>query len=171
MDIILSAIIDGCFAAVAGLGFAFACNPPIRTLFLSALLAAIAHGTRFYLLQFDIFGLASATFISAFLIGLIGLLLAKKVRCPMEIIAFPALLPMIPGMYAYRTILSITSFASEDNMEKQYKLLVEITNNLMTTISVAFAIAVGVSITLIIFHEQSLMMTRRGFKKYTENKS
>lgn len=171
MDIIISAIIDGCFAAVAGLGFAFACNPPIRTLFLSALLAAIAHGTRFYLLQFDIFGLASATFISAFLIGLIGLLLAKKVRCPMEIIAFPALLPMIPGMYAYRTILSITSFASEDNMEKQYKLLVEITNNLMTTISVAFAIAVGVSITLIIFHEQSLMMTRRGFKKYTENKS
>lgn len=171
MDIILSAIIDGCFAAVAGLGFAFACNPPIRTLFLSALLAAIAHGSRFYLLQFDIFGLASATFISAFLIGLIGLLLAKKVRCPMEIIAFPALLPMIPGMYAYRTILSITSFASEDNMEKQYKLLVEITNNLMTTISVAFAIAVGVSITLIIFHEQSLMMTRRGFKKYTENKS
>lgn len=164
MDIILSAIIDGCFAAVAGLGFAFACNPPIRTLFLSALLAAIAHGSRFYLLQFDIFGLASATFISAFLIGLIGLLLAKKVRCPMEIIAFPALLPMIPGMYAYRTILSITSFASEDNMEKQYKLLIEITNNLMTTISVAFAIAVGVSITLIIFHEQSLMMTRRGFK-------
>ena len=82
----------------------------------------------------------------------------------MEIIAFPALLPMIPGMYAYRTILSIASFANENELENQYKLLIEITNNLMTTISVAFALAVGISITLIIFYEQSLMMTRRSFK-------
>ena len=83
----------------------------------------------------------------------------------MEIIAFPALLPMIPGMYAYRTILSIVSFGNEDDLEAQYKLLIEITNNLMTTISVAFALAVGISITLIIFHEQSLMMTRKSFRK------
>ncbi len=162
MDILISALIDGAFAAIAGLGFAFACNPPIKTLFLSALLAAVAHGSRFYLLHF--IGIASATFIAAFFIGLIGLIFAKKAKCPMEIIAFPALLPMIPGMYAYRTILSIVSFANENDLETQYKLLIEITNNLMTTISVAFALAVGISITLIIFYEQSLMMTRRGFK-------
>lgn len=171
MDILLQAVIDGCFAAIAGLGFAFACNPPMKTLFLSALLAAIAHGSRFYLLQFEVFGLASASFISAFIIGLIGLIFAKKVRCPMEIIAFPALLPMIPGMYAYRTILSIASFANENDLEKQYKLLVEITNNLMTTISIATAIAVGISITLVIFHEQSLMMTRRNFKSFNTKDS
>lgn len=162
MEIIISALTDAAFAAVAGLGFAFTCNPPIKTLFLSALLAAIAHGTRFYFLHF--MGIASATFIAAFFIGLLGLIFAKKVKCPMEIITFPALLPMIPGMYAYRTILSIASFVNEDKLENQYKLLIQITNNLMTTISVAFAIAVGVSITLIIFYEQSLMMTRRSFR-------
>lgn len=163
MEILISALIDGVFAAIAGLGFAFACNPPIKTLFLSALLAAIAHGSRFYLLHY--IGIASATFIAAFFIGLLGLIFAKKIKCPMEIIAFPALLPMIPGMYAYRTILSIVSFGNEDDLEAQYKLLIEITNNLMTTISVAFALAVGISITLIIFHEQSLMMTRKSFRK------
>ncbi len=162
MEILISALIDGAFAAIAGFGFAFACNPPIKALLLSALLAAIAHGSRFYLLHF--IGIASATFIAAFFIGLLGLIFAKKVKCPMEIIAFPALLPMIPGMYAYRTILSIASFANENELENQYKLLIEITNNLMTTISVAFALAVGISITLIIFYEQSLMMTRRSFK-------
>lgn len=170
MEILVSTIIDGCFAAVAGLGFAFACSPPLKTLFLSALLAAIAHATRFFLLQFD-FGIASSSFVAAFLIGIIGLIFAKRVRCPMEIITFPALLPMTPGMYAYRTILSITSFASENDLDKQYKLLIEITNNLMTTISVSIAIAVGVSITLIIFHEQSLMMTRKSFKSSEEYKN
>ena len=163
MEILVSALIDGAFAAVAGLGFAFTCNPPMKTLFLSALLASIAHATRFYLLHF--IGIASATFLASFFIGLLGLMYAKKVKCPMEIITFPALLPMIPGMYAYRTILSIASFGSENDLQMQYKLLVEITNNLMTTISVAFALAVGISITLIIFHEQSLMMTRKSLKK------
>nr|WP_258865566.1 threonine/serine exporter family protein [Helicobacter sp. MIT 99-5507] len=160
---LISVLIDGGFAAIAGLGFAFGCNPPIKTLFLSALLASIAHASRFYLLHH--IGIASATFIAAFFIGLLGLIFAKKTKCPMEIITFPALLPMIPGMYAYRTILSIASFGNEDNLEIQYKLLIEITNNLMTTISVAFALAVGISITLIIFHEQSLMMTRKSFRK------
>lgn len=166
---LISALIDGGFAAIAGLGFAFACNPPLRTLFLSALLAAIAHGGRFYLLQFDFFTLAGASFIASFTIGLIGLIFAKKMRCPMEIITFPALLPMIPGMYAYRTILSIVSFAGEEDIDRQLKLLVDMTNNLMTTISVAFAIAVGVSITLIIFREQSLMMTRANFRIFNKN--
>ncbi len=163
MDIVFSAIFDGCFAAIAGLGFAYACNPPIRTLFISAFLAAIGHGLRFYLLQID-FGITSATFFSSFSIGIFGLMFAKQVRCPTEIITFPALLPMIPGMYAYRTILSVVSFSSETNTDAQYKLLVEMTNNLITTVSVALAIAVGISITLLIFYEQSFMMTRRSFK-------
>ncbi|RDU64698.1 threonine/serine exporter family protein [Helicobacter sp. MIT 14-3879] len=163
MQIFVSAIIDGCFAAVAGLGFAYACNPPKRTLLISALLAAIAHAFRFYMQQNN-FGITSATFFSAFSVGILGLIFAKKLKCPTEIITFPAILPMIPGMYAYRTILSIVSFSSSNDINTQYKLLVEITNNLITTLSVALAIAVGISISLLIFYEQSFMMTRKGFK-------
>ncbi|MDE6885523.1 MAG: threonine/serine exporter family protein [Helicobacteraceae bacterium] len=163
MQVIVSSLIDGGFAAIAGLGFAYACNPPIRTLFISAFLAAIAHAFRFYLMQLD-FGITSATFFSAFIVGILGLIFAKKVKCPTEIITFPAILPMIPGMYAYRTILSIVSFSQENNTESQYKLLIELTNNLITTISVALAIAVGISLSLLIFYEHSFMMTRKSFK-------
>lgn len=163
MQVIISAVIDGCFAAIAGLGFAYACNPPKKTLLISAILAAIAHALRYYLQQNSL-GITSATFISAFSIGILGLIFAKKLRVPTEIITFPAILPMIPGMYAYRTILSIVSFSKENDTSMQSKLLVEITNNLLTTLSVALAIAVGITLSLLIFYEHSFMMTRKGFR-------
>lgn len=40
---------DMFFAALTGFGFAYVCNPPFKTLILSAILAAIAHGMRFIL--------------------------------------------------------------------------------------------------------------------------
>lgn len=59
---------DMFFAAVAGFGFAYACNPPLKTLILSALLAAIAHGLRFTLVEYFHFQtLAIATFVASFL--------------------------------------------------------------------------------------------------------
>lgn len=160
MTLLVSALIDAAFAAIAGLGFAYGCNPPKRTIFASAILAALAHGLRFYLQQSG-FGITSATFCAAFSIGILGLVFAKRLKTPTEIITFPAILPMIPGMYAYRTILSIASFSSESDLEIQGKLLVNITNNFITTLSVSLAIAVGISISLVIFYEQSFMMTRK----------
>lgn len=160
MSLIISALIDAGFAAVAGLGFAYGCSPPKRTIIATALLAAIAHGVRFYL-QKSGFGITSATFFAALIVGILGFMCAKKLKTPTEIITFPAILPMIPGMYAYRTILSIVSFSSESDLELQGKLLVNITNNLITTFSVSLAIAVGISLSLVIFYEQSFMMTRK----------
>ncbi|MGX3010168.1 threonine/serine exporter family protein [Helicobacter sp. 23-1044] len=158
--LLINSLIDAGFAAVAGLGFAYGCNPPMRTIFVSALLAAVAHGARFYLQQSG-FDITSATFCAAFIIGILGMMLAKRLKTPTEIITFPAILPMIPGMYAYRTILSIANFSSEGDLEAQGRLLVQITNNLITTFSVSLAIAVGISISLVIFYEQSFMMTRK----------
>lgn len=160
MGLIINSLIDAGFAAIAGLGFAFGCNPPKRTIFASAILAAIAHGVRFYLQQSGL-GITSATFFAALLVGIVGFLCAKKLKTPTEIITFPAILPMIPGMFAYRTILSIVSFSSESDLELQAKLLVNLTNNLITTISVSLAIAIGISLSLVIFYEQSFMMTRK----------
>lgn len=160
MTLVISALIDASFAAVAGLGFAYGCNPPKRTIIVSAILAAIAHGVRFYLQQSG-FGITSATFFAALIMGILGFMCAKRLKTPTEIITFPAILPMIPGMFAYRTILSIVSFSSESNLEEQGRLLVNITNNFITTFSVSLAIAVGISISLVIFYEQSFMMTRK----------
>lgn len=163
---------DMCFAAVAGFGFAYSCNPPFRVLFLSAFLASIGHGFRFTLSEFvNVPNLAIATFFASFLVGCIGMLLAKLSKTPAEIIAFPALLPMIPGIYAYLAILYLFNFINEKDIVLKTQNLVHFFDYFLTTMSVTLALAVGVSVTLLIFFEQSFMVTRHSrlfdrYKKY-----
>ena len=65
-----SVLMDMFFAALAGFAFAYNCSPPLRTLFLSAGLAAIGHGFRFALIEiFNIDNLALATFLASFVVG------------------------------------------------------------------------------------------------------
>ncbi|TQR30993.1 hypothetical protein DMB92_07160 [Campylobacter sp. MIT 99-7217] len=164
--------IDMFFAALAGFGFAYSCKPPVRVLFLSAILASIGHGFRFALVEFfSIPNLAIATFAASFLVGCCGMLFAKISKTPSEVIAFPALLPMIPGIYAYRAILYLFSFINEKDMTLKTHNLVEFFDYFLTTVSITLALAVGVSITLLIFFEQSFMVTRNSgifdrYKKY-----
>ncbi|MBK1971481.1 threonine/serine exporter family protein [Campylobacter sp. 2018MI35] len=156
-----SIIGDMFFAAIAGLGFAYACNPPLKTLMLSALLAAIAHGFRFVLIEYLHFQtLAIATFLASFFIGCLSIALAKMFKTPAEIIVFPALIPMIPGIYAYKAILNLISFIRSENMELKTTYLISFFDYAFTTLSVTLALAIGVSVTLLIFFEQSFMMTR-----------
>lgn len=160
---------DMFFAALVSFGFAYSSNPPTRILFLSAFCAAIGHGTRFALQEFSyVQNLAIATFLAAFVVGCLGMALAKISKTPAEIIAFPALLPMIPGIYAYRAILYLFNFINTDEVELKTRYLVQFFDYFFTTLSVTLALAVGVSVTLLLFFEQSLMMTRHSgfFSKY-----
>ena len=151
---------DMLFAAIAGFGFAYACNPPLKTLILSAFLAAIAHGLRFALLNYFHFQtLAIATFVASFCIGCLGILFAKISKTPAEIIAFPALIPMIPGIYAYQAILYLFSFIRSEDIKAKTNFLIGFFDHFFT-LSVTLSLAVGVSVTLLIFFEQSFMMTR-----------
>ncbi|EGS1447894.1 threonine/serine exporter family protein [Campylobacter upsaliensis] len=152
---------DMLFAAIAGFGFAYACNPPLKTLIFSALLAAIAHGLRFALLNYFHFQtLAIATFMASFCIGCLGILCAKISKTPTEIITFPALIPMIPGIYAYQAILYLFSFIRSEDLQAKTNFLIGFFDHFFTALSVTLALAVGVSVTLLIFFEQSFMMTR-----------
>lgn len=170
-EIILSALFDGIVAAVAATGFAFLCNSPRKAVPFSALLAAIGHGLRYYMMNFQGFHIGLSTLTASFCIGLLAMFFAKKLKCPAEVISFPSLLPMIPGMYAYSTILAFAAFAKSDNLDMaiQQELLINIFRNGFTTLSVTMALSVGVILPLLIFYEQSFTMTR--LKKLAGKKS
>ena len=99
---ILELLEDGFFAAIAAVGFAIISNPPRRSLFVSALLAAIGHSIRYFLMHFDSFSLSisQASFFASLSIGCLSVFFAKRLAVPAEVFAFPSLLPMIPGMFA-----------------------------------------------------------------------
>ena len=64
--------------------------------------------------------------------------------CPVDSLpgrgfSFPSLLPMVPGMYAYKTILALIRFMRTEDEEILPNLIVEIFRNGLTT---AFVLAV-----------------------------
>ncbi|QCD52372.1 threonine/serine exporter family protein [Campylobacter sp. RM16192] len=160
VDLMVSVVVDAMFAAIAGLGFAYVSSPPKRTLLYSALLAAVAHSFRFLMLQTGLLSIALATLIASFMIGILGMFFAKRLKVPAEIIAFPALLPMVPGIYAYKSILAILSYTKSVEIEQKTMYLMLFFDNAITTMTISIALGVGVSVTLLIFYEQSLMVTR-----------
>lgn len=153
-------ITDGLFAAVAAIGFAVISNPPKRAVTIAALLAAIGHACRFYLLHYTSLDLTTSSLFAAFTIGLLSIPAARLVHCPAEVFSFPALLPMIPGMYAYKSVLALIRFMKSDDETVMQQLIVEIFRNGLTALFVMFALVVGVSLAMFIFYKQSFTMTR-----------
>ena len=96
---------DGFFAAIAAVGFAAISNPPKRAYLYCALIAAIGHSSRFLMMHQSVFGLhiVIASTIAALLVGTLAVLLSPVAKTPAETCLFPSLLPMIPGIYAYKT--------------------------------------------------------------------
>ena len=160
-QILGSVIADAIGAAIAAIGFAVISNPPRRAILYAALLAAIGHSIRFVLLNYAGLDLATASFIAAFSIGMLSLLAGYHIFCPATVLYIPALLPMIPGMYAYRTVFSLIRFLqSSGNDNEAIHYLLEIFKNGITTASVLFGLGVGATIPIFIFYKRALSMAR-----------
>lgn len=100
-------LLDGLFAAVAGIGFASISNPPRSAFSVCAILSAVGHATRFCLMNYCGVRIAFASLTGALIIGLLAGPMARKANCPVEACTLPSLLPMVPGMYAYRAVQAL----------------------------------------------------------------
>ncbi|MDO4707698.1 MAG: threonine/serine exporter family protein [Porphyromonadaceae bacterium] len=153
-------LLDGLYAALAAIGFAAVSNPPKQSFIYVPILAALGHMLRFVLMTHWSVDIALATFLASVLIGAIGIYFAYRARFPSEVFAFPALLPMIPGMYAYRSLLGMIRFmeTTDPNLKEAY--LPQIFSNAITATTTMFALGVGVAIPLFLFYKASFRMTR-----------
>ena len=138
-DFIEAIIFDGFFSSFASIGFAVISNPPRKAILVSAFLAAVGHGLRYCLLHSTSLDIASASFIAAFSIGMLSIFFAKKIHCPAEVFSFPSLLPMIPGMFAYKSILALTKFMQSTDQTASFNYIEQFFRNGITTIFVLFA--------------------------------
>jgi len=159
-ELIRLMIIDGLMAAVAAIGFAVISTPSRKAIFVSAFLAAIGHSLRFFLIKSGL-EISLSTFVAASCIGLLSVLFARIIRCPAEVFSFPSLLPMIPGLFAYRTILSLIKFMQSTDAIKNQGFIMDFFHNGMTAVFILLALVVGVSLPVLIFPKTSFSVTRR----------
>ena len=160
---ILEILQDGFFAAIAAIGFSSISNPPRRAYFYCAMIAAVGHAVRYILTNAGLVQLhiIVASTIAAFTIGLLAVCwAAPKAKCPAETCFFPALLPMIPGMYAYRTIeaLVLCLYHKEEALFSHYLYL--LTYNGFTCTFIILGMVIGATIPIFLFKNVSFQATR-----------
>lgn len=159
-DLYIHLLKDAFFSAVAAAGFSIISNPPKRAILASALLAAIGHSFRLFIITMGV-KITDASLVAALLMGSFSFLTASYIRVPNEVFTFPSLLPMIPGMFAYKSIISMISFIKTGEEEVQISLLINSLHNGATALSILFALVLGISIPVMLFHRYSYQVTRK----------
>ena len=155
-------ISDGLFAAVAAMGFGSISDPPMRAFRYIAILAAVGHATRYCLMTFLGVDIATASLIAAFIIGTGSVWFGKKVFCPMTVLYIPALLPMVPGTYAYKTVFSLIMFLQEISSPTQgSEYLQAMIFNGAVSFSVIFMLAVGATLPVFLLQERDFSLIMR----------
>ena len=152
---ILILLEKGIWFGFAALGFAIVFNVPQRTLITIYFLAAVGGLFKVFLLKAGI-DVIIASFLGASLIGVLSIPAAHNKHAPPLVFSIPALIPMVPGVFGYRTMLGIMKLATEINNDN-YSLIVNQTiNNGIKTILITLALAAGASIPMLATRKSSV---------------
>lgn len=154
-DILLSIFRDISIAFVVGFCWGILFGTPKRILVVAGLLGGLGHCIRFIFLQMDM-GLITATLAGSVFIGLVGIFVAHKVDNPPVVFTMPACITMIPGMYAYKTMLAGMKITDASTLDADPSLLPTMAHNLMLTMSLLFTLAIGICIAALLFRATSV---------------
>jgi uncharacterized membrane protein YjjB (DUF3815 family) len=159
--ILADILMNGLLAAAAGVGFGAISFPPKRAFRYIAILAAVGHVIRFSLMNYLSLDIALASFCAALSIGILSLWFGRLSHCPMTVLYIPALLPMIPGMYAYRTVFALVMFMQNLHTPGVTETYMQaLFSNAIVTVSTVFLLAVGATIPIFVFPKLTYSMTR-----------
>ena len=159
----------GIWFGCAAIGFACLFNVPQRTLNRIFIIAAAGGLTKVFCVKFGI-DVIVATFIGASLIGLLSIPAAHNKHAPPLVFSIPALIPMVPGVFGYRTMLGVIKLTSLISQDQYSKILNETMNYGIKTILITMCLSVGASIPLLLTRKTSakdLKIRRRVRRKST----
>lgn len=153
-ELLFAVIQDFAIAFIVGICWAVLFGSSRKILYIAGLLGGLGHSIRFILIQLDL-GLITSTLIGSVLIGLVGIFVAHKVHNPPVVFTMPACITMIPGMFAYKTMLAGIKMTDAPTIEANPQLLTDMIHNFMLTMSLLFALAIGICIGTLLFRKSS----------------
>ncbi len=161
MEILWNILKDGLFSAIAAMGFAAISNPSPKVLPWCCLAGACGHMSRYLLMNLAGWHLAIASFAASCVIGLISLPMARHIKTPAEFISFPALLPMVPGMYAYRAVQAIVYciHISDESSFMHYMYLL-MSNGIVFIVTI-LGMVIGATLPIFAFNKYSFSVTKK----------
>lgn len=146
---------------MAAIGFAAISRPPRKAYLYCALIAAVGHSLRYVLMNANIsMHIIPATFIASLVIGTMAVFLSSLSRIPAETYLFPALLPMIPGIYAYKAFAGLAKCIFSTGPDSFMHSLYLFCYNGMTCVSILLCMVIGAVIPIFMFKRISFQATR-----------
>ncbi|MCU0387804.1 MAG: threonine/serine exporter family protein [Chitinophagaceae bacterium] len=156
----LSALLPVLFKAfwcgLAALGFGMLFNSPKR-----ALVFIFGGGFLVGLVKFILMlpsigaGIISASFIAAVAVGLASIPIAHASQVPPVIFSIPSVIPLVPGVFAYRTMMGLMRMALPNGNEASEKLASTFQNGAIT-LFVIMGIALGVALPMHILRKKTV---------------
>lgn len=160
MEIAIKLLLDMIFSGIAAIGFAAISNTPRRVLKFCALIAALGHVSRYCMINFLGCHLVLASLVGAIVVGILAIIIAPRLKCPPETFSFPSLLPMIPGIYAYRTVQALAvSLTTTDEAQFEHWFYLFESNGLIT-LFVVLAMVIGQMLPILLFPKISFTSTK-----------
>ena len=157
-------LLDALYSAIAAIGFAAISRPPRRAYKYCALIAAIGHALRYVLMSECGMHLhiVAASAIAAFIIGTLAVMFTTISKTPAETCLFPALLPMIPGIFAYKTFggLVMCLLSTSDGQDTFNYYFYQFASNGITVLFIIMGMVIGATLPIFIFKKISFQATR-----------
>ncbi len=141
---------DAVFSALTTIGYVFLFNVRARAVWASVVCGVCCHALRTTLLHLGL-DIVIGTLISSIVAGTLAHLFAKRFQAPPTTFAFPSVVSLIPGSYAFRLIIGgLQILRTGDHASSP--LISETISLLLYTVLLTAAIALGVAIGLAIPH-------------------
>lgn len=155
---------DMFFSFWAAFGFGSLSNPPFKALVYAGFLGAFGHGLRYFLINMYAIHIVPASFLAAVCVGFLAFLTAKKMHTLVEVFTFPAVLPMIPGIPAYNTIISLVKFlnASQDT---GHQYLEQVFYNGFLALFILSALVLGILCPYLLMSKKCWVIARHAHDK------
>jgi len=98
-------------------------------------------------------GITLASFAGALTIGLLAIPVALRLGVPSVILMIPPVIPLVPGAFAYRTMLGLMKLTRVID-EEYSRVLSDTVRNGVLTLFVIMAIAIGIVVPMLILEKR-----------------
>jgi uncharacterized membrane protein YjjP (DUF1212 family) len=139
---------DALFSALAALGYLFLFNVPGRIAWACVVCGVASHTTRTLCMHLGI-DMVSGTLIGALAAGFLAHGFARHFRAPAVAFAFPGVVAMIPGAFAFRVVIGALQIVGA-GAAAATALVAETLSLALTCLLMVAAIAVGIAAPLVV---------------------
>jgi len=162
--ILLEILIKSFWAGIAAIGFAILFNVPRRTLVPIWCIGAMGGLIKFTAMNYEM-GVVFASFLGAVAVGVLAIQLAHMRNSPPLVFSIPSVIPMVPGIFAYKFMLGMIALTSIEKTDIYLQTLIETVNNGSKMMFVLISLGTGVAIPMLLTRKESIKKSDFNKKK------